>query len=385
MTARVLVSVLGAVLAAAACVEVSTDHFLLPSGTGGGASGHGGRGAGGDAITLDSGTGCPPSEDAGGFCGNTVHQITQQPPTVYFIFDISGSMAEPVAGGTKYSVVQAAAAGLVKDLRFVIKAGAAAFPLDTSLDPCNPGGEIFPPHFNDPIGFGQATGFIQPYGGTPTAATLKALLPKLTALPGKVIAVLATDGGPNCNASATCDISECGENIDGCPASDTCCAQGQNCCLPGGTGGPTSCIDHAPTVSAVAAIAAAGVKVYVVGIPGSQPYAKVLTDMAFAGGAVMPAAPFYYDVQDLGTLGDVFKAIAGAQVSCDITVDNPPNAPGDTNVYFGCALVLYDPVDGWTWSAPNVVTLHGAACLELQSGAVSQVQVVSGCPTQGAQ
>ena len=48
-------------------------------------------------------------------------------------------------------------------------------------------------------------------------------------------------------------------------------------------------------------------------------------------------------------------------------------------------IVLYDPTDGWTWSSSNVVTLHGTACQELQSGAVSQVQVVSGCPTQATQ
>ncbi len=45
-------------------------------------------------------------------------------------------------------------------------------------------------------------------------------------------------------------------------------------------------------------------------------------------------------------------------------------------------MVLYDPVNGWSWSAPNVITLNGAACVELRSGSVSQVQVVSGCPTQ---
>jgi hypothetical protein len=108
----------------------------------------------------------------------------------------------------------------------------------------------------------------------------------------------------------------------------------------------------------------------------------VLTDMAFAGGAPMVSAPFYYDVQDLSTLGAVFQAIAGGEVPCDITVDNPPSTMGYTNVYLDQQLVFYDPVDGWTWTAPNVVTLHGASCDELRSGQVAQVQVVSGCPTQ---
>lgn len=381
MTARVLSCVLGAALLAAACVDVSTNHFDLPHTTTT-SSATGGQGTGG-GISLGGGTSTPPPPDAGGYCGNQIHQITQNPPTIYFIFDVSGSMAELVPGGTRYSVVQAAAEKLVTDLRFVIKAGAAAFPSQGASDPCAAGGEIFPPHFNQPLLFGNATGPIKPYGGTPTAATLKALTPKLAALPGKVIAVLATDGGPNCNPQAACSIAECQENIEGCAPGDTCCAAAQNCCSPSGPAGPLSCIDHAAAVSAVSGMAAAGVKVYVVGIPGSQPYAKVLSDMAFAGGAVMPMPPYYYDVEDLSTLSTVFKTIAGAAVPCDITVDDPPSMPGFTNVYEDQTLVLSDPQDGWTWSAPDVVTLHGAACLALQSGAVKQVQVVSGCPTMG--
>src|SRR5512144_2148753 len=104
MTARVLSCVLGAVLLAAACVDVSANHFDIPHGTGG--SGAGGHGGGGDGISLGGGTSTPPPADAGGYCGNQIHQITQSPPTVYFILDVSGSMAELVPGGTRYSVVQ---------------------------------------------------------------------------------------------------------------------------------------------------------------------------------------------------------------------------------------------------------------------------------------
>ncbi len=382
---RVLSCVLGAVLAVGGVRR--GEHRSLPAApTGTGRSGSGGQGGqgggGGDSSRSTAAAGGRRLPTRAAYCGNQIHQITQQPPTVYFVFDVSGSMATPVSGGTRYSSVQAAAAQLVSDLRFVIKVGAAAFPLQTSTDPCAAGGEIFASQFNNPLGFDKATGPIQPFGGTPTAATLRALAPKLAALPGKVIAVLSTDGGPNCNPNAMCDITECTENIEGCVPGETCCAASLNCCAPGGQAGPLSCVDHDATVSAVAALAALGVKVYVIGIPGSQFYANVLTDMAFAGTAEMPSTPFYYDVQDLSTLSSVFKTIAGAQVPCDITVDNPPSMQGDTNVYFDSTIVLYDPQNGWTWSAPDVVTLHGAACLALQSGAIGQVQVVSGCPTQ---
>jgi hypothetical protein len=279
----------------------------------------------------------------------------------------------------------------VQGLATLVKVGAAAFPDQSSADSCQAGGEIYPPTFGNPGAFNQATRFLVPNGGTPTAATLTALLPELTALaqlPGKTLAVLATDGGPNCDAAAMCDISECGENIEGCSPGDTCCADDTNCCVPQGPNDPyadqraLNCVDGAATVAAVAALHAAGVDVSIIGIPGSEVYADVLTDMAFAGGAALSAAPFYYDVQDLGTLGSILQSIAGAGISCDITIGDPPPTQGETNVYLGQQIVDFDPDNGWTWSAPNVVTLHGVACAELQSGEVSQVQVVTGCPTQ---
>jgi hypothetical protein len=383
MYARVSCCVLALALAVGACANVNANQFGPPQSNGGaGGQGAGGQGMGGGVSLIDAGNQGPPPADASGLCGNEINPVTTVPPTVYFVFDISGSMTASVPGGTRFSVVQAAAAGLVNNLRYVIRAGAAAFPLQSSTDECHAGAEIYPVHYDDPVGFDSASVSLHPNGGTPTAATLSALLPKLTALPGKVIVVLATDGGPNCNPNATCSTAECTENIEGCAPGDTCCAANQNCCLPTGPAGPLNCIDQAASVSAVQALAQAGIKVYVIGIPGSQSYASVLSAMALAGGAPMGSSPFYYDVQDLSTLEPILQTIAGAAVSCDITIADPPAMQGDTNVYFGQELVLYDPTNGWSWTATNVITLNGTACLELRSGMVTQVQVVSGCPTQ---
>ena len=362
----------------AACGSQGYPVAPLPdAGTGSGAGGAGG-GSGFDAGFMQG----PPPADAGDLCGNEIHSITTVPPTVYFIFDISGSMSTPVPGGTRFSVVQSAAAQIVTDLAYLVKVGAAAFPSGGGgSDGCAVGGEVYPTTFGNPGAFDDATRFLVPSGGTPTAATLTALQPKLTALaagPGKTIAILATDGAPNCNAAAMCDISECSENIEGCAPGDTCCAMNTNCCVAD----PLSCVDRAATVAAVAAIHQAGVDVSIIGIPGSQVYANVLTDMAFAGGAPQSAAPFYYDVQDLSTLAGVLQDIAAAGISCDITIADPPSVQGMTNVYLNQMVVDYDATNGWTWSASNVVSLHGTACAELRSGQVTQVHVVTGCPTQ---
>ena len=40
-----------------------------------------------------------------------------------------------------------------------------------------------------------------------------------------------------------------------------------------------------------------------------------------------------------------------------------------------------DAGNGWTFTAGDAVRLHGAACKDLESGAITNVQVVVGCPT----
>jgi hypothetical protein len=338
-------------------------------------------GAGGTGVMFGSGGSGPPPADAGGLCGNDIHKIVSAPPNVYFVLDKSGSMGAGAPGGTRYTVVQGAASKIAKKLEFLINVGAAVFPGDGS---CGPGSEVFPVSFGDPTGFEKATKGLKPNGGTPTGTTLEALYPKLTALPGKTIVVLATDGGPNCNSAATCDVSDCMQNIEGCFPGMTCCALQQNCCAPGGPSGPENCVDRAHVVGAIKALKDAGIKVYVIGIPGSEAYSGVLADMALAGGAAIAAYPFYYKVDDLSTISDVLSAAAGSALPCEFTVDEAPEVPSLTNVYFDQEVVVSNPVNGWTWTDPTTITLHGAACDKLHSGQVSQVQIVSGCPTEGA-
>jgi hypothetical protein len=149
-----------------------------------------------------------------------------------------------------------------------------------------------------------------------------------------------------------------------------------------GLDGPAQCLDRGPTVDAVAALWAAGIATYVIGIAGSETYADVLDAMAEAGGAPRPSAPAYYKVDDLGDLGAVLGSIASKVVSCDFDLEDPPPAEGQTNVYLDQTVVPYDALDGWVWVSPTVVELRGAACDELKNGGVKQVQIVSGCPTE---
>lgn len=329
----------------------------------------------------------PPAPDASGLCGNQIHQAISDAPNLYFVLDASGSMAVIESGQTRYDLVRIAMVDLVQKLGPLINVGAAIFPSNvTNQDPCREGAEVFPVTPGDPFAGEGTEGpttkglrlstLTDPVGGTPTGATLEALGPTLTSLPGETIVLLATDGGPNCNLDALCTAEECMSNIEGS------CAPDVNCCAPGAIDGPSLCVDRAATVLAIEWLAAAGIKVYVIGIPGSEVYADVLDDMAIAGGAPQPAAPFYYRIDDVAALGGVFSEIAAVVVSCEFDLVDPPPEEGQTNVYLDQELLPYDEVNGWRWTSPSSLELVGDACERLKDGEVGQVQIVSGCPTE---
>jgi hypothetical protein len=330
----------------------------------------------------------PPPLDAAGYCGNELHQTGYEPPNIYFVLDRSGSMATavPPDAETRYSVVRSALLDLTRTLGPLINVGAALFPWgNIDQNPCSAGGQTFATKRGDPVTgqegpTTQALRFatkVTPNGGTPIAATLEEIAPILLALPGRTVVLLATDGAPNCNADAVCGPEDCTPNIDGlCPAEEG------NCCVAGGWAGPESCVDRQPTLSAVAALNAAGIDVYVIGIPGSTTYAGVLDQMADAGGTAQSGPPGYYRVDDLALVGQVFAEIAAQAIPCQFDLADPPDEQGMTNVYLDGVLVPYDPIDGWLWLDSDTVVLHGEACQRLKSGKATTVQVVTGCPTE---
>jgi hypothetical protein len=137
-------------------------------------------------------------------------------------------------------------------------------------------------------------------------------------------------------------------------------------------------------VDAVAALAAAGIKVAVVGIATDALYESVLADMALAGAASTQTWPFYYKVDDLATLETVLAAITASAIPCTFQLAQAPAQPDLTNVYFDQQIVLSDPANGWSWASADTVQLNGTACQKLHSGTVGHVQIVSGCPTEVA-
>jgi hypothetical protein len=231
-----------------------------------------------------------------------------------------------------------------------------------------------------------------PAGSTPTAAALGRALAYFktgagAALPGGHYVLLATDGGPNCDAALTCTAASCTTNMDG----NVCGAPTANCCDPKlDPQGPSSCLDDAATVAAVTALANANVKTFVVGIPGSDKYEPTLNAVATAGGEPNPnAPPSFYQVTAAGgvkALSQVLTNIAtGLITSCELVLSADPPDYDQINVVIDGTTIPEGSADGWTLDTTNkppTVVLKGATCKAVETNGAEQLSITFGCPTE---
>jgi hypothetical protein len=334
-----------------------------------------------DGAVLEKNCGIGPD---GGVCACADEPLLGDPPTLYFLLDRSGSMTE----SNKWSTIQIAIEKIVIALGPRAQVAAAVFP-DPAQDSCAPGVQVFAPRRGDApagtpgpteIALLETLGHITANGGTPTAATIQKLAPSIEGIPGKTYVILATDGGPNCNASASCTAADCTDNIE---SQNGCTPGGPNCCTDPNLGGPLACLDAQPTIDAVTALAQAGIPVYVVGVPGSEPYANLLDQLAAAGGTARGSEPQYYAVSSAdqaafySTMSKVAAKIAG---SCILTLNQVPPDPSLINVFLDGTVLPQSGPDGWTLNG-TIVTILGASCQAIQNGDVIDVRVVAGCPT----
>ncbi|HEY3818564.1 MAG TPA: vWA domain-containing protein [Polyangiaceae bacterium] len=313
-------------------------------------------------------------------CMGTEIPLDTNAPNLYFVIDGSTSMQED----SKWTNVRSSVAALITALGPRASFGAAVFPTQGG-DACTTGSEVMPVQPGDSQGTAAAAFLaatsVNPTGGTPTAATLRALVPELSSFPQLTFAILATDGGPNCDPTLSCGVAACTSNMDGAPG----CPVGgpPNCCDPVTGAGGLACLDGTATVQAVSALRAAGVETFVMGIPGSAPYAAVLDELALAGGGARANEPYYYQVDssDTGALGDALGEIAAQAVaSCTFTLTQTPGDPGLVNVYVDGSVVPQSGANGWSLAGTKV-TLEGSTCGGVEAGTALSVHVEQGCPT----
>lgn len=314
-------------------------------------------------------------------CGCLELETISERPNLYFVLDRSGSMRDD----GKWDTVREAVSTIVRRMGPRANFGAAVFP-DPELGGCLPGREVMGIRRGDsPTGVVGPTvrallgaTAMAPHGGTPTADTLFGLVMRLRESLGRTAIILATDGGPNCNPNAACDVTRCMlnmENVIDCPP------EGPNCCENPERGGPLQCLDDSRAIAAAEALHTSLIPVYVVGVPGSAAYSDVLDGMAQAGGTARDSAPHYYRVDSSDTealAATLSKIAAKITATCEFEFAEPPEDPSLVNVYFDEKVV---PQDGaWSLSGKRV-TLEGETCDRVLAGDVLDIRLVAGCPT----
>lgn len=332
-------------------------------------------------------------------CGSQEIPAITDPPNLYIILDRSGSMSDPMPSGlTKFSSARVAIRDMLRAVGHRVHYGAAVFPGTTGGDGCVPGREVFETRAGDPPSYaaaGQNGPILRslldelqlnaPGGGTPTAASLRELLPGIVSLSErKTYAVLLTDGAPNCNPDLRCEADQCSLNIEHSAVGGVACDDSFNCCDPkqAGSVGRGYCVDTDDSEAGIRAIQEAGVDTFVVGMPGSEAYTAVLNRLAVAGNTARPGNTAYYAVSDTEALNSALREIgARVAISCDLPLAEVPEDPALVNVYFDGRVVPSDETDGWHYTDDRSIQFQGDACTQLASGDVLTVQVLAGCPT----
>jgi hypothetical protein len=349
---------------------------------------------GGDAGLID-----PPPADCGAtFCGDSFLIERRDPPNLYFLVDRSGSMEAKPGGSrlTKYDMARVVLGDLLRAIGHRVRYGASIFPASATSDHCEAGREVIPMTLGKPPSCTGETDPDLPFtlsvfgkyatgGTTPTSAALAGLAPELEDLEGETYLVLVTDGAPNCNPDASCAADLCTLNIEHQTVGKTSCTGDLNCCDPDlfGKNAGGNCVDLAESERQVKDLAEHGIRTYVIGMPGAEPYAAVLDRLAEAGGTARTGTPSaYYAVSDQDELEEALYVIGtGLAIRCSIDLETAPVDPDHVNVYFDGELVPADADDGWSWDTDTRIVVHGEACDALKSGGVLDARAVYGCDT----
>jgi hypothetical protein len=326
--------------------------------------------------------------------------LTQRGADMMLVIDRSGSMGQSLGGGrgspAKWELLRDALSSTLPAFQDRIRVGALFFPqdgADTRVSACElaniPSVDIRP-------AYGAATQVLgvfagtEPGGSTPTAAALLRAYNYFVRNPDRARArylVLATDGGPNCNAALAAASCVCvgagGTGPFGGGASCRRDADGRRC------------LDNERTVREIAELAAnpvASIPTFVIGLADETDpnYAATLTAMAIAGGRPFVSAsgaPGYYNVERAADLTRAFTTIQDTVSRCSFVTPSRPEETGSIAITAAGETVPPDPTrrDGWDWTdrAFGELTFFGPACARVIASRATQVQATVRCADDG--
>ncbi len=339
--------------------------FVLACGpTSDGGGGGGGGGGNSDANPYGYPDGSNPGEfadadpnlaDSG--CGLQEENIglvnLGDPPDMLIVLDRSGSMTTPIDlfnpfGATRWTTMRDALNNIVMQTQANIRWGLSVFPTDNDCGVS--AGTQVPIDINQYSAISGWLNGASPDGNTPANAGLDAALAYFNSIPvnpeGRYV-LFATDGEPNC------------DDADPYPL----------------------------TLGAVDALAAAGIKTYVIGFgdPLGLPV-SVLNDAAQKGGVPRAGGPpYYYEATNAAELQNVLQQISGGVIvpSCSYALQSQPPDPDAVTVKINGTAVPRDSShsNGWDYYPDaSTITFFGMACDDVQSGSISSVEFFFGCP-----
>lgn len=331
-------------------------------------------------------------------CATGRFTLTQRGADMMLVVDRSGSMGQRLgaarSGPSKWVLLRDALAGTLPAFQGRIGTGALFYPQDgaeTRVSTCAlpniPSVDINPAlnTASRVIDVFHETG---PGGSTPTAAALLRAYTWFVRNPNRARArylVLATDGGPNCNAALDPRRCVCvGGALGG--------AGGLSCARDGDG---LRCLDRDRTVNEIRDMVTnpvASIPTFVIGLADDSDasYAATLTAMAVAGGRPFFNArgePTYYNVQVASDLTQAFTTIQETVSRCAFVTPSRPGVTGSIVLSAGGAVVPADPSrrNGWDWTdrAFGEITLFGPACDNVIAARTTEVVANVVCEADG--
>jgi von Willebrand factor type A domain len=322
---------LSALVLAAACG--SSDPVTSSGGSG--ADGGGGTGMG-------SGSGTGSGSDGGtGLCQVIQVDSTRVRPEMLIVLDRSSSMLNLLNGVDRWTPSVAGIKAITTNLDTRVDFGLMAFP---GAQACAPGTVQVPIEPMAAADISASLDGLELIQSTPTAQTLEAARaavaqgsadPEARGVGGTYI-VLVTDGAPNCSDGQT-----------------------------GGGGGPDP-VAVESTVAAISALAGDGVKTYVLafGAANDAALATALDRMAVAGATGDTA---HRPIENQNQIETEFGRIAGAALTCDLSLDAAVEDASYVAVTIDGNLVGLNDANGWVLSADRTrITLQGSSCAMLK-------------------
>jgi hypothetical protein len=253
-------------------------------------------------------------------------------------------MGDPLGGaGSKMDVMKNALTSVLPGKDAAIRWGLMLYPSD---DECGAGQVAAPIKSGGAAATLAQLGPVDPEGATPTYSSLDAARAYFGSIPvnpdGRFV-LLATDGLPNCNGNPST------------PSNNLTIAAAQN-------------------------LAAAGIKVYVIGfgsVAAADP--QFLKDLAIAGGT-----GDFFPATTPASLEAALTQISGTvtTASCSFTLGGTPADPAKIGVTLDGATIPRDPSHqtGWDYdAASNSITLYGDTCNAVKGGGGATVGVDYGC------